>query len=304
MRGAREIADEVLFPEAAMVDRADRVPAAHLDLLAAEGYYGLTEPADLAPAVEAFAGGCLATAFVWIQHHGALRAAGGTRWEAPLAAGALRAGIALAGLRPGPAPLSVRGGDGGWEVHGEVPFVTGWGLVDVLLVAARSGDDVCFFLMDARPAPTVRAQRLRLVAADASRTVNLTFDRHPVPGDRLLATFPFAQWRSGDASGSALNGFLALGVAVRCARLSGDDAFAEDLARVRADLLAADAEATPAARAAASALAWRAAGALTVRTGSRAVLVGRDPERLAREAALLLAFGNRPAIRDALLSLL
>jgi hypothetical protein len=71
---------------------------------------------------------------------------------------------------------------------------------------------------------------------------------------------------------------------------------------VRAGLREADAAATPAARAAASALAWRAAGTLTVRTGSRAVLVGGDAERLAREAALLLAFGNRPAIRDALLS--
>jgi alkylation response protein AidB-like acyl-CoA dehydrogenase len=304
MRAAQEIADEVLFADAAAVDRADRVPTAHLDLLAAEGFYGLTEPDDLAPAVEAFAGGCLATAFVWLQHHGALRAAAGTAWEQPLAAGALRAGIALAGLRPGPAPLAVRETDGGWVLDGEVPFVTGWDLVDLLLVAARSADDVRFFLLDARPAPTVRAQRLGLVAANASRTVNLSFDGHSLPGDRLLATVPFAQWRSADASGSALNGFLALGVAGRCTRLLGDDGggLGAELARVRADLREADAAATPAARAAASALAWRAAGALTVRTGSRAVLVGGDAERLAREAALLLAFGNRPAIRDALLA--
>jgi hypothetical protein len=38
---AAQIADEVLFPAAMAVDRADRVPASHLDLLAARGLYGL-----------------------------------------------------------------------------------------------------------------------------------------------------------------------------------------------------------------------------------------------------------------------
>ena len=56
-RDAREIADDVLFPAADEVDRADRVPAAHFDLLAAEGFYGLSGFDELAPAVEAFACG-------------------------------------------------------------------------------------------------------------------------------------------------------------------------------------------------------------------------------------------------------
>ena len=41
----------------------------------------------------------------------------------------------------------------------------------------------------------------------------------------------------------------------------------------------------------------RAATALTVADGSRSILAGRHPQRLAREALFLLVFGSRPAIR-------
>ena len=40
---ARRIADEVLFPSALIVDSADRVPAAHFDVLAAARLYGLRQ---------------------------------------------------------------------------------------------------------------------------------------------------------------------------------------------------------------------------------------------------------------------
>jgi alkylation response protein AidB-like acyl-CoA dehydrogenase len=80
---AARIADDVLFPDAMATDRADRVPAGHLELLAASGLYGLAGPAgrgglDADPAtasrvIETLAGSCLATAFVWLQHHGVVR---------------------------------------------------------------------------------------------------------------------------------------------------------------------------------------------------------------------------------------
>ena len=60
----------------------------------------------------------------------------------------------------------------------------------------------------------------------------------------------------------------------------------------------------PAARAAASTLAWRAAGAVVAAGGSRSVLLTGHAQRLAREAAFLLVFGQRPAIRSALLETL
>ena len=60
----------------------------------------------------------------------------------------------------------------------------------------------------------------------------------------------------------------------------------------------------PAARAAASALAFQAAGALVAAAGSKSVLVGEHPQRLAREALFLLVFGSRPAIKAHLTALL
>ncbi len=118
LSGARTIADDILFPSAMNVDAADRIPAAHLDALAAAGLYGVAGPAafgglDADPAtfcavVETLAGGCLATTFVWLQHHSAVRALTATQnqqlrsdWLAPLCAGDQRAGIALGGARPG-----------------------------------------------------------------------------------------------------------------------------------------------------------------------------------------------------------
>jgi alkylation response protein AidB-like acyl-CoA dehydrogenase len=81
---ARQLADEVLFTSAMNVDAADRVPSEHFDALAAAGLFGLAGPAaaggldvDLATfcnVIEIMASGCLATTFVWLQHHGAVRA--------------------------------------------------------------------------------------------------------------------------------------------------------------------------------------------------------------------------------------
>lgn len=317
---AREIADEVLFPAALTVDTADRVPASHLDLLAAEGFYGCAAPPDAggfgmdfalaAALVENLAGGCLTTAFVWLQHHGPVLAAAYSqrsgireRWLEPLASGRRRAGIALAGLRSPTAPMRVRAVDGGFLLDGEAPWVTGWDMIDTLYTAARDErDDVHFLFVDAKDSATLVTTPLELVAVRASRTVNVRFDGHFVPADRLADVQPYARWSSSDASGSALNGFLALGVVERCCRLLGPSPLDAELATARAALLAADAAGTPAARATASALVLRATATLAVRTGSRAVLLDHHAQRLLREAAFLLVFGNRPAIRDALLS--
>ncbi|GAA1605348.1 acyl-CoA dehydrogenase family protein [Catellatospora bangladeshensis] len=315
---AAEIAEEVLFPAALAVDAADRVPASHLDLLAAEGLYGAAVPEDgdgrdfplLASLVESLASGCLTTAFVWLQHHGPVSAAAyseqpGIRdaWLGALSTGERRAGIALAGLRSRTAPMRVRAVGGGFLLDGEAPWVTGWDMIDVLYTAARDEhDDVHFLLVDAIAGPTLGVTPLELVAVQASRTVNVRFESHFVPADRLADVRPYAAWSSSDASGSALNGFLALGTAARCCRLIGPSPLDAELAATRASLLAADPAATPAARAAASDLALRATATLAVRTGARAVLRGEHAQRLLREAAFLLVFGNRPAIRDELLA--
>jgi alkylation response protein AidB-like acyl-CoA dehydrogenase len=324
---ARRIADEVLFPAAATVDRAPSVPVLQLELLASAGLYGVAAPASVGGAdldlptfgrvVEALAGGCLATAFVWVQHHGLVRALAapdapaGLRadWLGGLASGACRAGAAYGGLRPGPPLLrATPNRAGGWLLSGESPWASGWGLVDVLHVAARGPDDtVVWLVVDAAERPGLVAHRQRVVAADAAVTVRLEFAGLPVPASRERAVLPY---EPPGMTGPQLrtNGSLPLGVAGRCVcALSGraaEELGAElDACRGYLDdaVAAADPEAMPAARAAASELAVRAAAALAVHTGSGSALVGSDAERLTREALFLLVFGTRPQIKASLL---
>jgi alkylation response protein AidB-like acyl-CoA dehydrogenase len=320
---ARALADAVLWPAGGAVEAAGLVPRRLLDALAATGLYGLTgpvedggldaDPATVARVIEELAAGDLSTAFVWLQHLGVvstLARAGGALRDAHLAdlcAGRLRAGVALqAATRSGPAVVTVRAAAGGFLVEGDVPWVTGWGLVDVVLLAARdAGDVVQLFWTDAVEGPSLTALPQELVAVAASSTVQLRVRGLRLSADRLVATLPLADWQAGDAAGLRPNGSLALGVVARCARLAPSPP-AEELTAaldaVRTRLDAATPAELPAARAAASALAARATTALVVATGSAAIAAGSPVGRLAREALFLQVFGTRPAIRAALLA--
>jgi alkylation response protein AidB-like acyl-CoA dehydrogenase len=307
---AREIADDVLFPSALAVDVADRVPAEHFSLFADAGLYGAaladdTDLAGLGAIVEALAGGCLASAFVWIQHLTPLMAVAGAGRDDLLpafASGARRAGIALAGLRSPHHPMRVRRTERGFVLNGEVPWVTGWDMIDTVYVAARDDRDLIHYLLvDAVASSHLGASLLDLVAVQASRTVNLTFTDLPVPADRLLMTQPLDEWAAKDSGGSTLNGFLSIGLAERCCRLIGPSRLDDELAAARSALVDAGAGGVPAARAVASELAMRAASALAVTTGARAVLRDQHAQRLVREATFLLVFGSRPTIKAELL---
>ena len=262
--------------------------------------------------MEALASGCLTTTFVWLQHRNPVRAIAASRtpglrerWLAQLCRGERRAGIALAGNRPGPPILrATRTRTGDVLLDGEAPWVSGWGLVDVILVTARIDDTVVSLLVDAVDAPTMQAERLHLVGANASATVTLRFDDHVVPAARVVGEEPHAEVLARDAEGLRLNGSLALGVADRCCRSMGPTGFDEQLVAVRRELDGAATEELPAARAAASDLAMRAATRLTVAGGSRSILIGQHPQRLAREALFLLVFGSRPPIREELLRMI
>jgi hypothetical protein len=325
---ARRIADEVLFPAAAAVDRSPAVPVSQLELLASSGLYGAAAPASAGGAdldlpefglvVEALAGGCLATTFVWVQHHGLVRAlaepdapaALRASWLGPLSSGVCRAGAAYGGLLPGPPRLRATPDPaGGWLLSGESPWATGWGLVDVLHVAARGPEDtVVWLIVDAQPRPGLIADRQRVVAADAASTVRLRFEGLPVPSSRERAVLPY---EPPGMVGPPLrtNGSLPLGVAGRCQSLMAPGGPADELgaelvaarAALDAAITSSDPRAMPAARAAASELAVRSAAALAVSTGSASALVGSHAERLARESLFLLVFGTRPPIRASLL---
>jgi alkylation response protein AidB-like acyl-CoA dehydrogenase len=312
---ASRIAADVLFPAAMDTDAADRVPASHLDLLAAEGFYGMAGPPEEGGAgldataacrvIETLAGGCLATTFVWLQHHSAVRAASaaGARlreeWLGPLCRGTRRCGIALGGALPGPPLLRATPAAGGYLLDGASPWVTGWGLVDTLYTAARDGQgNIVTALLSAAPGPALSAEPLRMVAVNASRTAAVRFDGYFAAASRVTAVLPHHDWLAADAMNLRSNGSLALGVAGRCCALIGASPLDGELAMRRAALDAASPEQMPAARAAASDLAMRAAAALVTVQGSRAILAGQHAQRLAREALFLLVFASRPAIKE------
>jgi alkylation response protein AidB-like acyl-CoA dehydrogenase len=322
---ARELGARVFAPAAMQVEAAHRVPPEHLDLLAAEGFYGLAGPREAGgldlpfPAacriIEILAGACLSTTFVWMQHHGVVRAVAGTenaalrqRMLGPLCRGERRAGVALAGLLPGPPRLRARATEGGYMLDGTSPWVTGWDYLDTLHVAARQDDGtIVWAVLDAGSrlgGQTLTQEPLAMVAVMASSTVQLRFAGHPVPQDRVTGTLPLDQWRSRDAAALRANGSLALGLTARCCELIGPGPLDEQLARCRTALDTADPDAMPGARAAACELALRATAALVVTQGSGAILADHDAQRLAREALFLLVFGSRPPIREALAGLL
>jgi alkylation response protein AidB-like acyl-CoA dehydrogenase len=255
---------------------------------------------------EALASGCLTTAFVWAQHLGLVHALAmsgndelGARWLEPVLRGDVRAGLALGGALPQPLLHARRAGDE-WVLDGTSPFLSGWGLIDVVHTAARTqDDDIVWLIVDAAESAALHVERLRLVALDATATVRATFGGLRVPVDRQTSLHP----AGGETPPEVLrlHASLALGVAERCCRLLGPSPLDDELSRLRALLDELGPE-TPAHRAAAGELAMRAAARLATAGGSRSLLQGDHAQRLWREALFVLIYALRPASRDALLA--
>lgn len=326
---ARVIADDVLFPAALDVDADGAIPGRHFDLLAEQGFYGLagrsghggaeTDLAEFVRIVETLCGGCLATTFTWLQHHSVVRALSSTsnvdlreKYLEAAIRGEVRGGVALAGAIPRPPLLWASPVDGGWLVRGESPFVSGWGLVDVLLISAREaagGDEgtIVSGLVDVQAGGGISAEELWLIAAQASNTVRLRFSDFFLPAEGVLSEVSHADFLANQKASVRLNGSLAMGIAGRCIRMieqAGQPELAERLGtrqrtiRDHLDTGLRDPGALPPARAAASELAHRAAGALVVAAGSTGILARRHAQRLVREAAFTLVAAGRPEIKE------
>jgi alkylation response protein AidB-like acyl-CoA dehydrogenase len=312
---------EQLTRDAALVDRSQQIPREHFDAFAAAGLYGAIAPSsdgglelsldDACALVEELAAACLTTTFVWLQHFRLLATVLNPSTPENLRAmspevigGHIKGGVALGGLLPGPARLRVERTNDGWTVNGEAPWVSGWGIVDVLVVTARDADDnVVTLVIRATQEPGIAATTLHLSAMNASSTVRLDFTDFVVPDDRFVGSQPYAPDQE-RPEGLRVNGCLALGVARRCCALLGATSLDEDLRRCREALYTADGESIASARAGAAELAVRASHVLAVSRGSRSAISGDEAERSTREAALLLVFASRPAIKDALLDLM
>ena len=237
---ARSVADEVLFPGAQLTDRAPLVPREHLEALRDAGLFGLQGPREVPgglgadhagarPVLEAVAGGCGATAFVWAQHHGAVRrVAGGDgpardRWLPRLCDGSMLAGIGFAYLRrPGPPAVRATRTAAGWRIDGEAPWITGWGLIDALVVMARADDGSVVTVVVDRPGDHERlhaGEPQALAVMASTGTVALAFDALEVAERDVVGVQTDAAWRRRDRLGSAMPPPAPLGIADRAIRL-------------------------------------------------------------------------------------
>ena len=292
---AAALADDVLQPAAAEVDASGMIPPSHFAALAGAGLYGLAlaEPAALPAVTEVLAGGCLATTFTWMQHHGPVRtlAALGDPRLAEATSGGLRCGVALAGAVPDPPLLWATREDGGWRLDGHAPLVTGWGLIDLVQVAVRdvatadAPDEeagIVTALLDARAAPGLTARPLALLAADASRTVALRFDGVHLPDELVSGLTTRSAFLAGMTASARVNGALALGVAGRCVRLIAETGRADAVVeRLRTELDAARAELDAALAAAVAEQAPDPAGGMACSPPAGAPPAGARPSATA-----------------------
>lgn len=347
---AWRIADDLLAPAAEATDRAALVPRDHFEALADAGLMGLSAPTGLggtgsSPATvravfEALAGGCGATFFTWVQHHAPVRALVASanegarhRWLGRLCRGDVLGGVAFAYLRR-PGPPAVRAtpvAGGGYRVNGEAPWVTGWGLIDVLAVSAATADGRVVTFLTPPDAPGLSPSRpLDLSVLGATGTVRLRFDDLVVPSEAVVTDVTLAAWREHDAVAVAQPQPAAFGIAERCLRLldaaglpDADSravgSLAAEVSRCRShgyaladeklsgkDPAALDTQLADlvAARAWSLELAARTAHALVVVSGGRAMHRDHPAQRLAREAAFYLVQAQTPSLLQAELRLL
>jgi len=354
VRAVTRLARDVLGPHAAAADDPARgVDPAHFSLCSdsgllavgvptAEGGLGGDARVDI-EVVERLSGACGATWFVLTQHQMPQAVARGTlgqgdRWvrgpaaerHGPgLASGRLRAGIAVAHLRrPGPPVVRAVPDGAGWRLTGTSDWCTGWGLVDVVMIAGTAPDDrIVLALVPGRNGPGLRAGKpLRLSVMGGTRTVPLTIDDLEVSSDDVLAVVNGAAWRAADDARTANVMPAAVGllrrIVVAVAEL-GDERERPDAVHAafhlggRAAALREQAYAlrfgTPAderlaerttLRGELAALTVQAAHALIAARSGSALLADSDEQRWAREAAFHLVQAQTAAVRAAQLTAL
>ncbi|MFI9564263.1 acyl-CoA dehydrogenase family protein [Streptomyces rishiriensis] len=330
---ARRLADDLLAPQAEQVDQGE-VPVGHLTEIRRSGLLGLNAPKEYGGAAasgavvretaEILAGACCSTWFVQTQHHTPVLTLAGS--EAPvrerllgrLATGELLSGVAYAHLRAYPRrPVRAARERGGWRFDGTVPWYTGWGLNDVMLLAGvTDADEALFAFAEACPQPGLRPSApMRLAALTAARTVSLKLDGLWLPEEAVAVRTPYEQWAATDRARAANVGPAVFGVTGAALALLDEDTAAPFQARLTA--LRGEAYALadhpaphehPARRLALRARAFElmraATTAAVVAGGGRSMLLTNRAQRLAREALFLMVQGQTPASRAAHLTAL
>jgi alkylation response protein AidB-like acyl-CoA dehydrogenase len=349
VRAAARLTRDVLAPHAAAADDpAQGVDPAHLALLADAGLFSVAVPVEEgglggdaavdAEVLELLSGACGATWFVHTQHQLPQAAARGLfgvpgpaadRHRAALASGSARAGIALAHLRrPGPPALRATPDGAGWRFTGAADWCTGWGLIDLLMIAATAPDDrIVLALLPAQEQPGLHAGApLRLSVMGGTRTVALAIDDLAIGADDVLAVHDGPAWRAADAQRTANATPASLGllrrVVVALAALGEERDRPEAVhaafhlgghgaaLRQRAYTLLRDVppdecvDERTALRGELTALTVRAAHALVAARSGSGLLAGSPEQRWAREAAFHMVQAQTAPVRAAQLTAL
>ncbi|MFI8228899.1 acyl-CoA dehydrogenase family protein [Streptomyces sp. NPDC085900] len=332
LAAAQTLARDLLAPNAERVDR-ESVPASHIEALRRSGLLGVGAPREYGgagapdPVVrevqEILAGACCSTWFVQTQHHSPVRMLAASQSPArerllrPLATGELLAGIAFAHVRSFPrVPVRARTERDGWRFDGRVPWYTGWGLNDVMLLAGvTDSDEVVFAFADAREQPGLRpSPPMRLAALTAARTVSLELDGLWLPGESVVLrtsreAFALVDLPRNTNASPAVFGIAhaALRVVEEAGESETARALRTRLDEVRGRVYALAAHPVPHERIAerlelktrAYDLMRAATTAAVVAGGGRAMDLDSPAQRLAREGMFLLVQGQTTDVRRA-----
>ncbi|GAA2472877.1 acyl-CoA dehydrogenase family protein [Streptomyces longisporus] len=329
---AQSLADDLLAPNAARVDQ-EGVPASHMAAVRRSGLLGMSAPREYGGAgapdpvarevQEILAGACCSTWFVQTQHHTPVRLLARSelpvreRLLGPLASGELLAGIAYAHVRAFPrVPVRATAERDGWRFDGTVPWYTGWGLNDAMLLAGVTDSaEIVFAFADAREQPGLRAsQPMQLAALTAARTVSLELDGLRLPEESVVLRTPQEKFALLDLPRSTNASPAVFGVAYAALRVleaAGETQTARAL-RGRLDEVRRQAydladHPVPHERVAERlALKTRsydlmraATTAAVVAGGGRTMDVHHPAQRLAREGMFLLVQGQTSVVRRA-----
>lgn len=334
----KNVLDSEIQPRAEAIDQNPEAARAALDALGRSALLALARPtafggpalnnADYlrSQAMIARASGVLA--FLQTQHQSAVRtiAAGDndTLQSAalPAMANTRRMGIGYSQLRrPGPPMVRVRPRGTSFIFDGVVPWVTGAGYFQEVLLAGRLPDRrIVFGVVPLEAGPTVTlGPAMRLASMEVTHTVEMKIHAHEV-GPEHVARVVEPDWMdSRDAMTVASKAFFALG----CGRAAldgleslafdrGEDHLAEiaaawsrEHASLEETLLrmalaeGSDVDEEARARAAAIVFAVRAAHAYVAASGGGANLVSHPAQRIYREALAFSVLGQTSAVRRA-----
>ncbi|MFF4447775.1 acyl-CoA dehydrogenase family protein [Streptomyces sp. NPDC001502] len=337
------IATTVLRPDAERT-AVEGVSRARLDELARSGAHGIlgyeptrgsgcTRDQVVREVHEILSAVDPSTWFVYTQHFALVKALAKSantglrdRWLPDLVTGAKQATAGFAYLRRPRPPVSAERCGQGWRLRGRVPWMTGWGLADTVIIGAVTADDQALFVRaDCPPRPGAglgmdAVESPPLWAMGATHTTAVELRDVVVPAEDVISIEPRPGWvRAYDLENANANpavfGHLRAAVDLLLAAAPRAGAtyetlarrLAEEAARLRTEAYAMRDELAPEmgvparteVRAAALDLGVRAATACVAATGGRAVQYGNTAGRLAREALFHLIQAQTRQLREA-----